>query len=204
MVAVNIVIKSIRKLMGWCPYTKTYEAEARRHVSLENFDSNIPDRARGEKGDSKNPGWLQRESNQILLFAIFLTFVHFLIYNHIGLLPSLFASLPPLFYFVFHWNERIQRFNGIARKPTVRYVSKVSYLWVLIIIIFIALLMLLTYMIRQSWHSALFGLSILLFFTWGFYIQLIYWERRNHMKIYVKHENSLEKMYAVGEKEGEL
>ena len=194
----------IKKLMGWCPYTKTYEAEAKRHVSLENFDSDIPDIARGEKGDLKNPGWLQRESNQILLFAIFLTFVHFPIYNHMGLLPSLFATLPPLFYFVFYWNERIQRFNDIAKKPIVRYVSKVSYLWVLIILIFIALLMLLTYMIRQSWHSALFGLSILLFFMWGFYIQLIYWERRNHMKIYVKHENSFEKIYAIGEKEGEL
>jgi hypothetical protein len=194
--------KYIRKLMGWCPNAKALEA--RQQTNFEIFDSNIPDRARGENGDLKNPGWLQRESNQILLSAIFLTFVHLLIYNHMGLLPSLFTTLPPLFYFVFHWNERIQRFNDITKKPIVRYVSKVSYLWVLMIIVFIALLMLLTYMIRQSWHSALFGLSILLFFTWGGYIQLIYWEKKNHMKIYIKTEKGFQKLYVLGEKEGEL
>lgn len=191
----------IKKLMGWCPNVRAHEA--RRQISLENFDSDVPDRARGDPRYLKNPGWLQRESNQILLFVIFLTFVHFLIYNYIGLLPSLFASLPPLFYFIFHWNERIQRFNDIEKKPIVRYVSKVSYLWVLIIIILVVLLMILSYMIRQSWYSALFGLSIIWFFMWGFYFQLIYWEKKNHMKIYIKHENSFEKMYAVGEKEGE-
>jgi len=55
----TMILKYIKKLMGWCPYAKTYEAEARRHANLENFDSNIPDRARGENGDLKNSGWLQ-------------------------------------------------------------------------------------------------------------------------------------------------
>jgi hypothetical protein len=59
-------------------------------------------------------------------------------------------------------------------------------------------------MIRQSWQSALFGLSVIWFFMWGFYFQLIYWEKKNHMKIYIKYENSLEKIYAIGKKEGEL
>ena len=191
----------IKKLMGWCPNAKAHEA--RQQTNFEIFDSNIPDRARGENGDLKNPGWLQRESNQILLSAIFLTFVHLLIYNHMGLLPSLFATLPPLFYFVFHWNERIQRFNGIAEKPIVRYVSKTSYLWVFIIVLFVFLLMLLSYMIRQSWHSALFGLSIVWLLMWGFYFQLIYWEKENHMRIYIKSGNGFQKAYAIEEKEGE-
>ena len=196
-----MALKYIKKLMGWSPNVRAHEA--RSQINLENFDSDVPDKARGDTRYLKNPGWLQREKNQILLFAIFLTFVHFLIYNYIGLLPSLFASLPPLFYFVFHWNERIQRFNDMEKKPIVRYISKVSYLWVLIIIILVVLLMILSYIIRQSWHSALFGLSIIWFFMWGFYFQLIYWEKKNHMKNYIKHENSFEKMYAVGEKERE-
>lgn len=131
-----MTLEYIKKLMGWCPNAKIHEA--RQHINFESFESGIPDKVKGDDGDQRNPGWLQRESNQILLFAIFLTFVHFLIYNHMGLLPSFFALLPPLFYFVFHWNERIQRFNDIVKKPTVRYVSKVSYLWVLIIIVFIS------------------------------------------------------------------
>lgn len=193
--------KYIRKLMGWCPNAKALET--RSQTDHENFDFDIPDRAGGDNNRLKNPGWLQRESNQILLFAIFLTFVHFLIYNCIGLLPSLFALLPPIFYFVFHWSERIQRFNDIAKKPTVRYISKKSYLWILIIILFVFLLMFLSYVIRQSWHSALFGLSILLFFIWGFYFQLIHWEKKNHMIIYIKSENGFQKTYVIGEKEGE-
>jgi len=199
---VNLKIENIKRLMGWCPNARAFEA--RRNIDPENFDSNVPDRARGDNSYLKNPGWLQRESNQILLFAIFLTFVHFLIYNRIGLLPSLFALLPPLFYFVFHWNERIQRFNNIAKEPFVRYVSKLSYLWVfLIIIVFIAPMMLLTYMIIQSWNLALLELSILCFFMWGFYFQLIYWEKKTHMRIYIKSENGFQKAYAIREKEGE-
>jgi hypothetical protein len=193
--------KYIRKLMGWCPNAKSHGAI--QQTDPENLNFDIPDRARGDNSHLKNPGWLQRESNQILLFAIFLTFVHFFIYNRIGLLPSLFALLPPLFYFVFHWNERIQRFNDIAEKPIVRYVSKTSYLWILIIVLFVFLLMLLSYMIRQSWHSALFGLSIVWLLMWGFYFQLIYWEKKNHMRIYIKSGNGFQKAYAIREKEGE-
>ncbi len=197
----TFVFDQIKKLMGWCLNARA--SEARRNIDLENFDSNVPDRARGDNSCLKNPGWLQRESNQILLFAIFLTFVHFLIYNHMGLLPSLFAPLPPLFYFVFHWNERIQRFNDIAKKSIVRYVSKLSYLWVfLIIIVFIAPMILLTYMIIH-WNLALFELSILCFFMWGFYFQLIYWEKKNHMRIYIKSGSGFQETYAIGEKEGE-
>lgn len=197
-----MTLEYIKKLMGWCPNAKAFETGPR--INLENFDSNVPDRARGDNSCLKNPRWLQRESNQILLFAIFLTFVHFLIYNHMGLLPSFFAPLPPLFYFVFHWNERIQRFNDIAKKPIVRYVSKLSYLWVLmIIIVFIAPITLLTYMIIH-WNLALFELSILCFFMWGFDFQLIHWEKKNHMRIYIESENGFQKAYAIGEKEGEM
>lgn len=196
-----MTLEYIKKLMGWCPNARANEA--RRNTDIENFDSNISDRARGDNSRLKSPGWLQRESNQILLFAIFLTFVHFLIYNRIGLLPSLFALLPPLFYFVFHWNERIQRFNDIAKKPIIRYVSKTLYLWVLIIILFVFLLMLLSYMIRQFCHTALLGLSNVWFFMWGFYFQLIYWEKKNHMRIYIKSGNGFQKAYAIEEKEGE-
>lgn len=38
----------------------------------------------------------------------------------------------------------------------------------------------------------------------GSYLQLIYWEKENHMKIYIKSEKGFQKMYALGEKEREL
>nr|WP_269848886.1 DUF1673 domain-containing protein [Methanosarcina horonobensis] len=37
-----------------------------------------------------------------------------------------------------------------------------------------------------------------------YYLTDVYWEKKNHMKIYIKFENSLEKIYAIGEKEGKL
>ena len=46
-----VISECFRKLMGWCPNAKAHEA--RRHVNLENFDSDVPDRARGEGGDTK-------------------------------------------------------------------------------------------------------------------------------------------------------
>jgi hypothetical protein len=204
---VNRKVEYIKKFMGWCPNARA--SEARRNINLENFDSDVPDRARRDNSCLKNPRWLQRISNQILLFAIFLTFVHLLIYNQIGLnldfiINLLAGSIPALSYFAFRWNERIQRFNTIAKKPIVHYVPKISYLRGLLIIILFVLLMFLSYMLRQSWHSALFGLSILWFLIWGFYFQLIYWEKKHYMKIYIKNENGFQETYAIGEKEGEL
>jgi hypothetical protein len=43
-----------------------------------------------------------------------------------------------------------------------------------------------------------------LILIWGFYFQLIYWERKNHMKIYIKRENAQQKLYVLEEKGGEL
>ncbi len=196
-----------KKLMGWCPNAKAHET--RQHINLNSFDSNTPDRAGGINGDLKNPRWLWRVSNQILLLAIFLTIAHFLIYNQIGLnlnviINFLFGSLPALFYFIFHWNERIERFYTIAKKPIVHRVTKISYIRGLIVIVLFALFMLLPYMLNFGTQPTLFGLSILLFLMWGFYFQLFYWEKKNHMKIYIKNESGFQKTYALGEKEGEL
>jgi len=69
----NWEAKCIKKFMGWCPNAKAHGAI--QQADPENFDSDIPNRARGENRDLKDPRWLQKESNQILLFSISLTFV---------------------------------------------------------------------------------------------------------------------------------
>ena len=53
----------------------------------------------------------------------------------------------------------------------------------------------------QTLNSFVLGTLILI---WGFYFQLIYWERKNHMKIYIKRENAQQKLYVLEEKGGEL
>ncbi len=47
----------------------------------------------------------------------------------------------------------------------------------------------------------IFGLCVTAFL---YYLTEVYWEKKNHMKIYIIFENSLEKIYAIGEKEGKL
>ena len=201
--------------MGWCPNAKAHEA--RRHVNLDNSEFDVPDRARGDNRDLRDPGWLRRVSTQILLFAIFLTFVNLLLYNQIGLnLLYLGAGLlMVLFDFAFRWNKQIQRYDAIAKKPIVRHVPKIKSLRGLLAIInllfrisvlFLFCWVLVPYMFNFGTPPISGVLLILLFLTWGYYFPLIYWEKKNHMKIYRKSENSFEKTYvfektyAIGKK----
>lgn len=205
----SLKVENIKRLMGWCPNAKANES--RRHVSFENFDSEVQDRAKGKYGDFKDLGWLRRVSTQILLLNIFLTFVYFLIINQIGL--NLFSLLTGFFVvlsqFALRWNKQMQRYDDIARKPIVRQGSKKKYLPGLLIIIFFILFFVLPftvlpYMFNFGVQPTYYGLSVVWFLIWGFYFQLIYWEKKYHMRIYIIFENGLEKMYAIGEKEGEF
>jgi hypothetical protein len=51
-------------------------------------------------------------------------------------------------------------------------------------------------------YSFVAGLWILT--MWGTSLQLIYWEKKNHMKICTENKNGFQKTYAVGDKEGKL
>jgi hypothetical protein len=205
---VNLKIENIKRLMGWCPNARA--SEARRNIDLENFDSNVPDRARGDNSRLKNPGWLWKKSNQILLFNIFLTFVYLLMINLIGLnlIALLVGFFVALSQFVLRWKKDMQRYDEIARKPIIRYGSKEKYipglLLIILIILFTFLFTVFAYIFNFSCPSVSTSyFSILWFYMWGFYFQLIYWEMKNHMKICIIFENSLEKIYALGKKEGE-
>lgn len=208
----NLKVESIKKLMGWCPNAKTHRAI--QQADLEYFGSDILDKPEGNNRDLKDPRWLQRESNQILLFSISLTFVYLLIYNQIGLdlIALLVGLLTSLFHFALYWNQRIQRYDTIAKKPVVRYISKIKSLRGLLTIISLLLriivllllsLVLLPHILEFDLKSAMhIFISGLWFLMWGFYFQLIYWEKKNHMKMYMKIEKRQQKLYVLGEKEG--
>jgi hypothetical protein len=217
------VLDQIKKLTDWCPNAKVHEA--RRRVNLGNFDSGVPDRARGENGDLKKPGWFRRISNQMLISGIFLTFVYLLIYSRKGLEPDhlLTASLTGLFMvlikLVFRWNKLMERYDSIAKKPVVYSVPRIKSLGGLLVTIevlfkislfFLFILVFIPYMFNLSLPPISGMLVILLCPIWGYYFRLIYWEKKNNMKIFTKYENSFEKkyafvkMYAVKEKKGEL
>jgi hypothetical protein len=115
-------------------------------------------------------------------------------------------SLSLAIYFLY-WNKQMQRYDTIAKNPIVRSFSKKVYLQFFLpfILIFILVIVSLPYIIDflniQSIYSFLAGTWL---FMWGSYFQLIYWEKKNHMKIYIKNENGLQKTYAIGIKEREI
>lgn len=204
----NALFENIKKLMGWCPNAKT--AETRSQTITDDFESH--NKADGDK--AKNPKILSQFSRlysrldfRLLLPAFLFTpfYINLLFYRNVNLEFFFLGFSLSLVFYIMYWNKQMQQYDTIAKNPIVRSFSKNIYIrfFLLFILIFILILVFLPYAIDffniQSIYSFLAGSLTLL---WGIYLQLIYWERKNHMKIYVKNENGLQKTYAVGTKEG--
>ncbi|PAV12194.1 hypothetical protein ASJ81_07615 [Methanosarcina spelaei] len=205
-----MTLEHIKKLMGWCPNVKTLEAESR--INSDNFE--LHDQSGGEK--ARNPGIPSRFSRlfsrfdiRILLPTLFLTLIYINLLFQKGINAEAFFlgfSLSLLIYLL-GWKKQMYYYDSLAKKPVVGSSSTKMLLWV-----FLALILLLTlpmvflsqipsFLNARSLYSLVAGAWM---FMWGSYLQLIYWERKNNMKIYVKSEKGFQKMYAIGEKEGEL
>jgi hypothetical protein len=202
----NREAKYIRKLMGWCPNAKTLENGSRvSPVSFEAYD-----RSRGEK--ARSPMVLSRFSRldvRLLLPTLFLTPIYIIMlflkgvnseFFVLGILFSLLTNL------LFRKNQ-IREYEAAAKKPTVRYVSKIVLFFVFLsLILFLSLppMVFLSYtpssINSHSMYSFIAATWILT--MWGTCLQLFYWEKKNHMKIHIKNENGFQKTYAIGEKEG--
>ena len=103
--------------MGWCPHAKANEAK--RRTSLENFDSNILDRARGESGDAKSLGWLRKASTRTLLVCTILTLMYLLLISQLGINPILLLTglFIALFMVIFQWKAKMQLYAGLVKQP---------------------------------------------------------------------------------------
>jgi len=202
----NVLIKNIRKLLGWCPNAKTLETESR--ISSANFESY--DQSRGEK--ARNPeisSHISRLSSRfdvrILLPTLFSTpiYINLLFQKSINEKAFFLGFSFSLLIYLLGWKKQIHYYDSLAKKPVVGSSSKKILLWIFsALILFLILPMVFlsqisSFLNARSLYSLVAGSWILM---WGIYLQLIYWERKNHMKIYVKNENGFQKMYAIGEK----
>lgn len=204
----------IKKLMGWCLYAKTFETGSR--ISPANFEAYT--QSGGEK--ASEPEALSRFSKlfsrfdvRILLPTLFFTFYLINLLSQQGINTEAFflGLLPSLLIYLLGWKKQMNKYDTLAKKPAIVSSFKKTFLWVFSVIILglILFMVLLPYILShtayflnaQSMYSFIAGALILM---WGSYIQLIYWERKNHMKIYIKSGKGFQKMYALGEKEGEL
>jgi len=195
---VSLKVESIKKLMGWCPNAKAHGA--RQLVNLEGFDSDILDKSRGDNGDSKNPGWFRKASTRTLLVDIFLTFMYFSVIIQLGvnlifLLAGFFIAL---ISFIFSWNAKMKLYDSLEKQRLINY----SNLEKLCTILAYVLLFVILYLYISGRGLVLkvtlsfFG-GYLVYFWLG-YFQILYWEQKNHKKIYFdKSCGNLKKSYIV-------
>jgi hypothetical protein len=72
MVAVNIVIKSIRRLMGWCPNAKALETQ--HSICPEYLEANSQSRGKDARNSPiSSPSWWNKRHNRVLIMSSVLT-----------------------------------------------------------------------------------------------------------------------------------
>ncbi|AKB38909.1 hypothetical protein MSSAC_4319 [Methanosarcina siciliae C2J] len=182
----SLKVENIKKLMGWCPNAR--EFESRRHISLENFGSDIPDRAKGENGDLKNPGWLRKLSTRTLLISTSFTFVYFLELNQIGMnrIFLLAGSFSYLLLRIFFWKAITQSRDELVKCQVIEYsikkrIIRFAITYAVCFLIYLYLNLKGQELDLQAMFSFVGGVLV---WAWLGYFQLIYWERKNHKTIY--------------------
>lgn len=196
----------MKKLMGWCPYAKTAGAGSR--LSPDNFETN--DRSQGEKTRSPIvPSQHSRLDTQLLLLPFFFIPVYINLLFRKGLnteafLLGLSLSLP---IYLLGWKKQMHQYNEVKEKPVISpFFRKIFFC--IFLFLFLGLSLLMAFLPYISSHAAYFFndqalysfVSGTLILMWGFYFQLIYWERKNHMKMYMKREKGQQKLYILEEK----
>lgn len=201
----TFVFDQIKKLMGWCPNSKALETGSR--ISSANFRAN--DQSEGEKARSLNvPSQHSRLDTQLLLLPIFFIPVYINLFqkgiNAEFFLLGLLFSLP---IYLLGWKKQMHQYDAVKRNPVVSPSFRKTFACVLLFLFlgFTLLMAFLPYILShavyllndQALDSFVSGTLVLM---WSFYFQLIYWERKNHMKMYMKREKGQQKLYVLGEK----
>jgi hypothetical protein len=109
------------------------------------------------------------------------------------------------------WKKQIHQYDAVKKNPVVSPSFRKTFFCVFIFL-FLGFTLLMAFLPYISSHAAyLLNDQTLYSFTtgtlvlmWSFYFQLIYWERKNHMKMYMKREKGKQKLYVLGENKGEL
>ncbi|AKB83941.1 hypothetical protein MSBR3_3363 [Methanosarcina barkeri 3] len=205
----SLKVENIKKFMGWCPNAKAFETGSRN--SFANFGAN--NQSEGEK--EKNPTVPGQHSSldiHLLVLPIIFTPVYIKLFqkgiNTEAFLLGLLLSLP---IYLLGWKKQMHQYNAVKRNPVVSPSFRKTLACV-VLFLFLSFTLLMAFLPYISSRTAyFFNDQVLSSFTsgtlilmWSFYFQLIYWEKKNHMKMYVKREKGKQKLYVLGEKEREL
>lgn len=192
--------------MGWCPNAKALETGSR--ISPVNFEApDLPggEKARGPEILSRFPRLYSRLDVRTLLPIIFLTpfYINLLFRKGVNAEAFLLGLSLSLLIYLLGWKKQMRQYDALAKKPNIASSFKKTFFWVFLVIILLMVFMpyVAYFFSAQSIFSFLVCAWLLML---GNYLQLIYWERKNQMKIYIKSERGFQKMYTLGEKEGKL
>lgn len=181
----SLKVENIKKLMGWCPNART--SETRRHINFESCESDIPDREKGDDGCQKNLGWLQKASTRTLLVDIFLTFMYFSVLIQLGvnLIFLLAGFFTALISFIFSWSAKMRLYDSLEKQRLIDN-SNLKRLCIILTYVLFSFVIVCFYIIGYG-----LALQITLSFFGGYlvyfwlgYFQILYWEHKNHKKIY--------------------
>lgn len=193
-----MALKYIKKLMGWCPNVRAHEA--RQHINLENYNSDIPDKAGRENGNMKNPGWLRKASTRTLLVYTFFTIIYLLVFYQSGikltfLLAGSFISLSVT---ILYWKTQMQRYDDLIKQPVIEYSNKRK------IITFATVLVVYFVLSYIKANGGVLAVQAMMSFIGGFlvsmwleYLQILYWEKKNRKVIYIDKGYGWKKSYII-------
>ncbi|MDI9396114.1 MAG: DUF1673 domain-containing protein [Euryarchaeota archaeon] len=197
----TMALKYIKKLMGWCPNLRAHEA--RKHINLENFESDIPDRAGRENGNMKNPGWIRKASTRTLLVYTFVTIICLQVFNLTGINMTflLAGSFISLLATILYWKTQMQSYDNLIKQPVIEYSNKRK---ITTFATFFVVYFVLSYikanvgaLAAQAMISFIGGFLVIM---WLEYLQILYWEKKNNKVIYIDKGYGWKKSYIILER----
>ncbi|HII02971.1 TPA: DUF1673 family protein [Methanosarcinaceae archaeon] len=95
----------------------------------------------------------------------------------------------------------MHKYDALAKKPTVYTYSKRKALrtFFVIILLMVSCLVFLPHVVRTLFHNmqTFYSFSAgTIFFMWISYLQIVYWERKNQMRICTKSEGGFRTIYS--------
>ncbi|MDD3042760.1 MAG: DUF1673 domain-containing protein [Methanosarcinaceae archaeon] len=180
----NVFTKSIRKLVGWCPCAKVPDSGYR--IARENFEAH--DQSGSEKARIL-PTALSKFSRlrtYNLLVDTGFSLAYGLLLARIGVNTGAFLTglIICLAICISKWKKQMQRYDTLEKNPVVDYSDKQKFTWILTVII--PIIIFLAYTDRFLNMPLLFSFGAgAVASMWLSYFQIIYWEYKNHKKIYI-------------------
>ncbi|MBE0522653.1 MAG: DUF1673 family protein [Candidatus Methanoperedenaceae archaeon] len=184
------VMKSVRKLMGWCPNASTIDA--RKTVQFDDLAVNAPDS--GGELTHIPAGWWNKYRNRILYSSFILTLFAIYFFTLSGkdnmnpfLAGLIVGVLSSIIFWVFEWRRLNKAAAGEFKSMQVTRRKKViNYLIIfglVAVIIFVTAFLLVKTEIRiRGFYAFLSGLFL---FVWTQYFEVLYWERKNRKTLIV-------------------